>query len=267
MRLSVLLSLSLAFNSASCWLMKARIPVGYRRLARPPLFVEVTGTGRGRTTEIVRASLPRSLSRRYQRCNAVDCIRPQYFAPQSVRHSPRRERTQRPLASWLDKLRPYDSDLHASSEITRRNRYRSEFRPGIPCVSMSIAQACRLPAALSHGQRQALRPCSEKRRSEILGRPLIRCGCEIGRPQHGRCPHNASRRPWKLHVVLAFADEDTALRFERCPEVRLGPRLREASLRTVRRAGPLDRCRWPAPGLLRPAADARSSRTPWSVYL
>jgi predicted GIY-YIG superfamily endonuclease len=34
----------------------------------------------------------------------------------------------------------------------------------------------------------------------------------------GRCPHTASRRPWRLHVVLVFADKDTALRFERYPK-------------------------------------------------
>ena len=31
----------------------------------------------------------------------------------------------------------------------------------------------------------------------------------------GRCPHTASRRPWRRHVVIEFADEDTAIRFER----------------------------------------------------
>ena len=31
----------------------------------------------------------------------------------------------------------------------------------------------------------------------------------------GRCPHTASRRPWHLHVVVEFSDEDTAVRFER----------------------------------------------------
>jgi predicted GIY-YIG superfamily endonuclease len=31
----------------------------------------------------------------------------------------------------------------------------------------------------------------------------------------GRCPHTASRRPWHLHVVLEFSDEQRALRFER----------------------------------------------------
>jgi predicted GIY-YIG superfamily endonuclease len=31
----------------------------------------------------------------------------------------------------------------------------------------------------------------------------------------GRCPHTASRRPWRLHVLLEFADEPTAIRFER----------------------------------------------------
>jgi predicted GIY-YIG superfamily endonuclease len=31
----------------------------------------------------------------------------------------------------------------------------------------------------------------------------------------GRCAHTASRRPWKLHVVIEFADEQTAVRFER----------------------------------------------------
>ena len=31
----------------------------------------------------------------------------------------------------------------------------------------------------------------------------------------GRCPHTAMRRPWKLHVTIEFADEHTAIRFER----------------------------------------------------
>ena len=31
----------------------------------------------------------------------------------------------------------------------------------------------------------------------------------------GRCPHTASRRPWQLHVVLEFTDENRAIRFER----------------------------------------------------
>ena len=31
----------------------------------------------------------------------------------------------------------------------------------------------------------------------------------------GRCPHTASRRPWQLHVVIEFSDENRAIRFER----------------------------------------------------
>ena len=31
----------------------------------------------------------------------------------------------------------------------------------------------------------------------------------------GRCPHTVSRRPWQLHVVIEFSDEQTAVRFER----------------------------------------------------
>jgi predicted GIY-YIG superfamily endonuclease len=31
----------------------------------------------------------------------------------------------------------------------------------------------------------------------------------------GRCAHTARYRPWKLHVVIAFQDEPTAVRFER----------------------------------------------------
>ena len=31
----------------------------------------------------------------------------------------------------------------------------------------------------------------------------------------GRCPHTASRRPWRRHVVIEFADEPTAIAFER----------------------------------------------------
>jgi putative endonuclease len=31
----------------------------------------------------------------------------------------------------------------------------------------------------------------------------------------GRCPHTARYRPWQLHVVIEFSDEQTAVRFER----------------------------------------------------
>jgi predicted GIY-YIG superfamily endonuclease len=31
----------------------------------------------------------------------------------------------------------------------------------------------------------------------------------------GRCRHTVSRRPWQCHVVIAFSDEDRAIRFER----------------------------------------------------
>ena len=31
----------------------------------------------------------------------------------------------------------------------------------------------------------------------------------------GRCPHTASRRPWRLHVAIEFPDEPRARRFER----------------------------------------------------
>jgi predicted GIY-YIG superfamily endonuclease len=31
----------------------------------------------------------------------------------------------------------------------------------------------------------------------------------------GRVPHTASRRPWRLHVAIEFADTAAAIRFER----------------------------------------------------
>jgi len=31
----------------------------------------------------------------------------------------------------------------------------------------------------------------------------------------GRCPHTAAHRPWRLHVVIQFSDEPTAINFER----------------------------------------------------
>lgn len=34
----------------------------------------------------------------------------------------------------------------------------------------------------------------------------------------GRCQHTAARRPWRRHVVIEFADQDTAIRFERYPK-------------------------------------------------
>lgn len=31
----------------------------------------------------------------------------------------------------------------------------------------------------------------------------------------GRCPHTSRSRPWQIHVLMEFAQESTALRFER----------------------------------------------------
>ncbi len=31
----------------------------------------------------------------------------------------------------------------------------------------------------------------------------------------GHCPHTARYRPWQLHVVIEFPDEERAFRFER----------------------------------------------------
>jgi predicted GIY-YIG superfamily endonuclease len=40
-------------------------------------------------------------------------------------------------------------------------------------------------------------------------------GTRLADHNMGRCPHTASRRPWQLHVVIEFSDEDRAIRFER----------------------------------------------------
>ena len=40
-------------------------------------------------------------------------------------------------------------------------------------------------------------------------------GARVSDHNDGRCPHTAMRRPWQLHVSIEFADEETALRFER----------------------------------------------------
>jgi predicted GIY-YIG superfamily endonuclease len=32
---------------------------------------------------------------------------------------------------------------------------------------------------------------------------------------NGRCPHTADGRPWKLDIVIEFADEPRAIRFEK----------------------------------------------------
>jgi putative endonuclease len=37
----------------------------------------------------------------------------------------------------------------------------------------------------------------------------------VSQHNSGRCPHTASRRPWKVHVVIEFPDEARATRFER----------------------------------------------------
>ena len=31
----------------------------------------------------------------------------------------------------------------------------------------------------------------------------------------GQCPHTAARRPWQIHVVMEFAEEAAAIRFEK----------------------------------------------------
>jgi putative endonuclease len=53
----------------------------------------------------------------------------------------------------------------------------------------------------------------------------------------GRCSHTASRRPWQLHVVIEFCDEQRAIRFERYLKSGSGGAFREASFRTVRGTG------------------------------
>ena len=40
-------------------------------------------------------------------------------------------------------------------------------------------------------------------------------GARLADHNMGRCLHTASRRPWQLHVVIEFSDEDRAIRFER----------------------------------------------------
>ena len=40
-------------------------------------------------------------------------------------------------------------------------------------------------------------------------------GVRLDEHNAGRCPQTASRRPWRLQVAVAFADEDRAVRFER----------------------------------------------------
>jgi predicted GIY-YIG superfamily endonuclease len=40
-------------------------------------------------------------------------------------------------------------------------------------------------------------------------------GARVADHNAGRCPHTASRKPWQLHVVIEFSDEDRAIRFER----------------------------------------------------
>ena len=47
----------------------------------------------------------------------------------------------------------------------------------------------------------------------------------------GPCEHTAERRPWSLVVIIEFPTEQQALRFERYPEIRIRPRLRDATLR------------------------------------
>ena len=45
------------------------------------------------------------------------------------------------------------------------------------------------------------------RTSEVLAR--------LADHNAGRCPHTARYRRWHLHVVIEFAEEPTAIRFER----------------------------------------------------
>jgi predicted GIY-YIG superfamily endonuclease len=40
-------------------------------------------------------------------------------------------------------------------------------------------------------------------------------GARLADHNMGRCSHTASHRPWQLHVVIEFSDEQRAIRFER----------------------------------------------------
>jgi len=52
----------------------------------------------------------------------------------------------------------------------------------------------------------------------------------------GHCGHTASGRPWKVIVVLNFADEERAIRFERYLKIRVRLRVREAPFQITQRA-------------------------------
>jgi len=55
----------------------------------------------------------------------------------------------------------------------------------------------------------------------------------------GRCSHTAAYRPWRLHVVIEFAEKIYCHSLRALFEVRLGPWVCETAFRTTRR-GPFD---------------------------
>ena len=56
--------------------------------------------------------------------------------------------------------------------------------------------------------------------------PYVGSTCDLRQrlkqPNEGRSPHTAKFRPWTLLAYVAFADEETAVAFERCLKSGLG---------------------------------------------
>jgi predicted GIY-YIG superfamily endonuclease len=58
-----------------------------------------------------------------------------------------------------------------------------------------------------------LRTCSTPSRSYVGVTANVRA--QLQAHNEGRHAHTARHRPWRLHVVVAFAEEAASLRFER----------------------------------------------------
>jgi len=89
----------------------------------------------------------------------------------------------------------------------------SEFHP----ICLFVAQASRLPTHSSvAGDRRivyVLRNTAQVPQFYVGLTADARA--RLADHNMGRCPYTASRRPWRLHVVIEFVDEATAVRFER----------------------------------------------------
>jgi hypothetical protein len=125
-----------------------------------------------------------------------------------------------PRVSYGSASHAKDADIAVSTRSDRARagktcqpiRVRLRFRP-IPAIFLGIS----FDPDIERGRRKTRRLHSEKRgpSPSFLCRSDVRARARVADHNAGRCPHTARSRPWQLHVVIEFPDEQRAVRFER----------------------------------------------------